>query len=524
MAASFDVDAAAKQLDEFRSRNDLAEILEQYSSLIVKFKRLSSDYEEEREGRERYKQLARGQERKPFVLVLVDGDGYVFQDTFVRDGADGGSKAAKQLITSIRSSLGPKGLDNCDIMVRVYANLVGLSKILSKNGLIGPEKRSLAPFTAGFNRSHGLTDFVDAGELKENADFKLRAMLQLYADNLQCKHIYFAGCHDVGYVADLTPYRGNSDRFTLIRSMSSDFHAEFTRLGFNIEEFPGVFRSSPLAYPEHGKPSLSSTSNKASATSAGYTTSNMALPGNSRSICQFYSSARCKYGDNCRNAHIDSKTKLSRLSPDGSLERDRRPFGLDNDALGWRLPGQKSSAVESKNDSRLLPKSYDIPAGLIAINRHKHRLDAYIVHPTTDAIKQLKARAEKRKLCNKKHIGGYCPNEDDCAYDHDPLPDDLLPALELLSRSIPCPRRGSCRKRDCVFGHVCQKMSCRHRGGSAPCKFPYSMCHEEFTPYDYVPGATLSFIDDTGQEYYEDSVDAAEEMGDEDQGAGVYTR
>jgi hypothetical protein len=33
------------------------------------FKRLKSDYEEERDSRERYKQLAKGQERNPFVLV-----------------------------------------------------------------------------------------------------------------------------------------------------------------------------------------------------------------------------------------------------------------------------------------------------------------------------------------------------------------------------------------------------------------------------------------------------------------------
>ncbi|KAH7112668.1 hypothetical protein EDB81DRAFT_827043 [Dactylonectria macrodidyma] len=82
-------------------------------------------------------------------------------------------------------------------MVRVYANLVGLSKHLNKNGLCGAEKRSLSSFTAGFNRSYGLTDFVDAGELKENADHKMKAMLRLYAENTQCKHIYFAACHDV---------------------------------------------------------------------------------------------------------------------------------------------------------------------------------------------------------------------------------------------------------------------------------------------------------------------------------------
>lgn len=66
--------------------------------------------------------------------------------------------------------------DHCRVMVRVYANLAGLSKAVSKAKLCGAEKRSLAPFVASFNRSNDLFDFVDAGELKENADFKIRAM------------------------------------------------------------------------------------------------------------------------------------------------------------------------------------------------------------------------------------------------------------------------------------------------------------------------------------------------------------
>lgn len=71
-------------------------------------------------------------------------------------------------------------------MVRVYANLSGLSKALSKVKLAGPEKRSLAPFVANFNRSNDLFDFVDAGELKENADLKIRAM---FANSLRMLNV-----------------------------------------------------------------------------------------------------------------------------------------------------------------------------------------------------------------------------------------------------------------------------------------------------------------------------------------------
>lgn len=60
-------------------------------------------------------------------------------------------------------------------MVRVYANLSGLSKSLSKAGLVGNEARSLAPFAASFTGSQDLFDFVDAGD-KDGTDLKIRGI------------------------------------------------------------------------------------------------------------------------------------------------------------------------------------------------------------------------------------------------------------------------------------------------------------------------------------------------------------
>jgi len=52
----------------------LQQALLDYTTLVNEYRRLKSDYEEERESREKYRKLAKGQERNPFVLVLVDGD------------------------------------------------------------------------------------------------------------------------------------------------------------------------------------------------------------------------------------------------------------------------------------------------------------------------------------------------------------------------------------------------------------------------------------------------------------------
>ncbi|KAI7184975.1 hypothetical protein KC352_g22669 [Hortaea werneckii] len=164
--------------NDIQHRESLAALLDDYAVLIDQYNRLRSDYEEERDARERYKQMARGQERDPFVLVLVDGDGYVFNDDFVSRGAEGGQKAAQLLKDNINRSLRWKGLEGCQIMVRVYANLVGLSKALAKEGLAGKEKRSLANFAASFTQSNDLFDYVDAGESENSASFKIRAMFR----------------------------------------------------------------------------------------------------------------------------------------------------------------------------------------------------------------------------------------------------------------------------------------------------------------------------------------------------------
>ena len=478
MLSDQEIERNAKQLADYKRTDALPDILERYAALIEDYKRLKSDYEEEREGRERYKQLARGQGKRPLVLVLVDGDGYVFNDDMVRDGTDGGLKAARQINDAVEKSLARKGIEKCDIVVRVYANLVGLSKALYKGGLCGAEKRSLAPFAAGFNRAYGLHDFIDAGELKENADFKLRAMLELYADNNHCKHIYLAACHDVGYISELTPYRGNREKFTLLSTPSLQFHPEFHKLGMNVEELPGVFRTTPLesitAYNRSGIPLGPSKS--AIATPLNSPTSN------DGKLCQFFQLGKCKYGKGCKNHHPEPRQVSFHSNRASSDFGSNGGYGFEQQGIGARDNGVFSDLSYTKNEFQLLPRNHQIPKGQVAVNQNQHRLDTYIPPPTNDAIARLKARSDRQKLCNSKHLIGACDNES-CGYDHSPITDDLRPALELLSRSMPCPKRGDCRNENCVYGHICQRADCKYRGGKSFCRISPQM-HNEPLAFD----------------------------------------
>ncbi|KAI1821054.1 hypothetical protein F4861DRAFT_25177 [Xylaria intraflava] len=494
MLTEKEIDDAARKLADFRTRSAEEDFLQQYADLLVSYKRLKSDYEEEKAGRERYKQIARNQEQNPFVLLLVDGDGYIFNDEYLRQGADGGLQAAHHLNNVIKKSLQAKDLENCHVMVRIYANLANLSRALAKHGLSTADKRSLAPFVASFNRSYGLMDFVDAGELKENADFKIRALLDLYAENAQCKHIYFAACHDVGYLSDLTRFRGDRPRVTLVRSSGLLFHDQFLRLDLGVEELPGIFRTVPLdGAITHTKPNTGGDlmQHTSSAVSSITTNTPYQPPGSweHQKICQFYQAGKCRFGAECKNAHVDGKLPISaNLPKHPSSSQMSRQANANKEFLngnGRSKPSIITSPFEFNQLVYQLPRKSDIPDGRVAVNKNLHRLDAYIPPPTQAASARLRELSSIRKFCNNKQLTNNCLNEA-CDYEHKPLTGELLPALEWLSRSLPCAKRGACRNSNCVLGHICQNTECQYHGGKVKCKLPETVHTVDFTADQYL--------------------------------------
>ncbi|KAH6688416.1 hypothetical protein F5X68DRAFT_168273 [Plectosphaerella plurivora] len=516
-----EIDRDAGQLAAYRTSDTLSDILDKYSTLIQEYRRLKSDYEEERDAREKYKQVAKSQERNPFVLVLVDGDGYVFNEDLIGRGPDAGSTAAQVLNDAVRQSLRKKGLEHCQVMVRIYANVAGLSKALNKaGGSVGAEKRSLAPFIASFNRSYGLTELVDAGELKENADFKLRALLNLYAENGQCKHIYFAACHDVGYISDLTPHMGNTNRFTLVDAHCIRFQKEFTKLGMAVEHFPGVFRNSPLdlatSYtrgsngvippeaprgPQGGSPPTPSPSS---------TTAPAAAP-RKKIVCQTFPLGKCKFGAQCRYSHGDDPRKAGTTA----TPTHNPSHSVSSSSTSWRDTARLDSAAALAAIKKL-PSKKSLPEGHVAVNKNGFRLDPYVQPSTNEAVNRLNTRTRRVRVCNNFHLNGQCPAGDHCEYDHSPLEDDLKAALETLARSTPCGRRGACRDAKCTKGHICQLLDCKSRGGHGFCKIPFSSHSEDMTLAQYVPAIrsrvspTTNNTSAEGSSIYED-----EELDDE---------
>ncbi|KAF4284566.1 hypothetical protein KXW98_003148 [Aspergillus fumigatus] len=208
-----------------------------------------------REQRQRWEQLYN---KDPYVAVLVDGDGAIFNKELLLDPRQGASEAALRLTQAVRNYLKdtPLGSEDVPIVVRIFANLTGLAKSLVTYNDIDHEDK-MREFAENFTNSRAEFDFVNVGRGKENADSKMRKMFNHFYKNFQCKKIFFAGCHDNGYLHDLREYAGESGRQRIVLLETTPAQSDFTQMGFQMARFETVFRNDFLGSPPVPPASLS---------------------------------------------------------------------------------------------------------------------------------------------------------------------------------------------------------------------------------------------------------------------------
>ncbi|UKZ77815.1 hypothetical protein TrVFT333_005541 [Trichoderma virens FT-333] len=122
--------------------------------------------------------LRRKTDEHVFSMVIIDGDNMPFQDEFVREGLLGGKRVASLLRKAIAEDIKtrfPSLPANAQVVIRVYANLKGLSK---KYRELLPDSASFEDFVRGYNTVHPTCDFIDAGCGKECADEKIKVWPQ----------------------------------------------------------------------------------------------------------------------------------------------------------------------------------------------------------------------------------------------------------------------------------------------------------------------------------------------------------
>ncbi|KAK7948499.1 uncharacterized protein PG986_009385 [Apiospora aurea] len=183
-------------------------------------------------------------QRNPYVLVLVDGDGLIFKEHLIKQGLEGGKKAAYALRQEISRRC--DNADDTEIITKVVANLTGLAKAMKRDGTIENET-DLRDFMLGFTQAKASFDFIDVGHGKERADSKIKETTRWNLRNFNCKQILLGVSHDAGYAPFLDEILRDDNtrkRITILEGFPTV--REIIATGANVVNFDDLFRTDKL--------------------------------------------------------------------------------------------------------------------------------------------------------------------------------------------------------------------------------------------------------------------------------------
>uniref|UniRef100_A0A4Q2D3G1 DUF7923 domain-containing protein n=1 Tax=Candolleomyces aberdarensis TaxID=2316362 RepID=A0A4Q2D3G1_9AGAR len=179
------------------------------------------------------------------LVVLIDGDGAIFNLDLIAQGQAGGHRAALMLSEGIMRHLPNRNTHQ--LWVYVFLNKRGLSDAFSR--FSGQQARlKLDDFMIGFNQSTERFIMVDVGGAKEAADAKIKALFEAEIRLPQTECIIFAGCHDNGYVTTLRSHitSGSRDKLVLLQSYD-EVASGIEALNLPIISIPYLFINQKLA-------------------------------------------------------------------------------------------------------------------------------------------------------------------------------------------------------------------------------------------------------------------------------------
>ncbi|KAI2468359.1 hypothetical protein F4781DRAFT_398549 [Annulohypoxylon bovei var. microspora] len=464
-------------------------ILDRVEADAKKINELELDLEDQKTSRANYqskainlenevRRLAQQLDKDSFVVVLIDGDGAKFADEYVRDPIGGAERAAIKLKQAVRESLRDTGddLEDLPILVRVYANLNDLSKSLRLSRVIDFDD-DMRLFAERFTNSRAEFDFVNVGKGKENADSKIRRMLNHYYRNIQCKKIFLAGCcHDNGYLHDLRDYTGSIDnRLVLLETT----HAEpgFRSLGFPILRFDEVFRSEPLGNEtKHILPTMPPRLRSPVQPSSG--PGPIARP---TQPIQKQSMVTSPTQEHRQSTPIPASTPVSvstssPVLPSSTPEQIPQPprtssvisSGNGGTSISYATAG---GVNDLQNVTVKQPKPKKQPR-VIFYNMDNYRIDSPTQHPPrTPAQSSYQAKFQAIKpsvFCNDFYLKGRCKWGISCDKTHDAeLTGPELAIHRYKARTSLCPAGPYCVDYDCYLSHHCPRAPCT-RGDMCP--------------------------------------------------------
>ncbi|KAH7157024.1 hypothetical protein EDB81DRAFT_410710 [Dactylonectria macrodidyma] len=390
--------------------------------------------------------------RNPYVLILIDGDGLLFQEHLIRERVEGGKKAAYALRAAVAEHVGDRA-DELEIVARVVANVSGLGKAMLRDGCLD-NSADFKDFTLGFTQAKASFDFIDVGYGKERADSKIKETTRWHLQNHNCKQILLGISHDAGYAPfldEILTDNASRQRVSVLEGYPTVRELKSTNV--NIQRFSSdLFRQSklvdrsaiislpkpepPNSAPDVLTPAASTASLSpplAPAVTATTTPIAPAAPTAAPTTAPTPAASTSSYANVMATASPPPKMVIP-LAP-----KPTKKASVPAPAPTWS-PG---------------PRGYDesISVGQLAMD-------------------SIKRRKEHNKLCNNHYLRGPCTKIDTCCFVHNYKPTrEEIRALAMLSRLNPCTRGQDCEVEDCIYGHHCPSFRdgvCGH----PYCRFP----------------------------------------------------
>jgi hypothetical protein len=396
-------------------------------------------------------------------MVLIDGDGMIFNDELVKFGETGGRSAASHLCAAVQLYIKeckdiPRG---ARIFCRMYANVQGLGDVMVRSGIV-EHLGIFEDFVRGFSRGKTLFDFIDVGAGKDRADEKIIESFKIFSQDMHCHRVLFGGSHDNGYARSLEECSDNPDivqKTVLLEGVP--FEKELVVLPYRTTKFPGLFRESKIVSGDsyvNARPTMT-----AAAQIPGPRNDSM-IPGLPTRLP----------APNRPPGFEDSPLPSRALLGGSNIDRTPSTSTLASDvvaptkpAVTWALKATAPPPATTIN--ALAYKPFNRKEG-ISRNRAGQRIDS----KTKDFDKAEVDRVKKMKLCNVHFLRDECPFGSGCSHKHAPKPtEDELATIRLVARMAPCINGSGCNDIRCIYGHRCPAPSSRtnHTKGTKSCIF-----------------------------------------------------
>ncbi|KAG5951774.1 hypothetical protein E4U53_002272, partial [Claviceps sorghi] len=364
----------------------------------------------QRENRNLRVQLSNSEARTDWYTNELDE--MRFRDHWIKQGLEGGRKAALALRDAVKAQCGERA-EGAEIITKVVANLGGVAKTL------GRDLSDIKDFALGFTQAKAAFDFIDVGYGKGCASSKVKETIDWHINNYNCRHILMGISHDASYTAFLEEIAQddvNRQRISIIEGVPA---ATADSVASTISTFDlgnDLFRTEKHTDRNTSVWPLGAWAAGPRASSPAMSITSTSTPG--RSSLSY------------ANAASSAQSSPPAPPPQLTLPIPPKPVARPAKAQYQQIP----------------PQQPDWNPGFRGLDEP--------ITVSVSAMESIKKRKDADKLCNNHFLRGPCTKGDSCFFVHNYKPSsEEINAIAVLARQNPCTNGQDCESDECIYGH-----------------------------------------------------------------------